>query len=39
MVSMRFLTPHQVQPTQAMHLLLTNQVTAAMEGTALGDDD
>ena len=39
MVSMRLLTPHQVQLTQAMHLFLTKQGTAAMEGTPLGDDD
>ena len=39
MVSMRLLRPHQVQLTQAMHLFLTTQGTAAMEGTALGDDD
>ena len=39
MVSMRLLTPHQVQLTQAMHLFLTSQGTAAMEGAALGDDD
>ena len=39
MVSMRLLTPHQVQLTQAMHLFLTTQGTAAMEGTALGDDN
>ena len=39
MVSMRLLTPHQVQLTQAMHLFLTTQGTAAMKGTALGDDN
>ena len=39
MVSMRLLTPHQVQLTQAMHLFLRTQGTAAMEGAALGDDD
>ena len=39
MVSMRLLTPHEVQVAQAMHLLLTNQGTAAMEGAPLGDDD
>ena len=39
MVSMRPLTTHQVQLTQAMHLFLTGQGRAAMEGTALGDDD
>ena len=33
------LTPHQVQLTQAVHLLITTQGTATMEGTALGDDD
>ena len=32
-------TPHQVQLTQAMHLLKTTQGTATIEGTALGDDD
>ena len=36
---MRLLTPHQVQLTQAMHLFRTTQGTAAIEGTALGDDD
>ena len=36
---MRLLTPHQVQLTQAMHLFITTQGTAAIEGTALGDDD
>ena len=39
MVAMRLLTPHQVQLTQAMHLFITTGGTAAMEGTALGDDD
>ena len=39
MVSMRLPTPHQVQPTQAMHLFLTTQGTAAMEGAAPGEDD
>ena len=39
MVAMRLLTPHQVQLTQAMHLFITSQCTAAIEGTALGDDD
>ena len=39
MVSMRLLTPHQVQLTQARHLFSTTQGMAAMEGTALGDDD
>ena len=38
-VSMRLLTPHQVQLMQATHPFLTTQGTAAMEGTALGDDD
>ena len=37
MVSMRLLTPHQVQLTQAMHVFIMTQGTAAMEGTALGD--
>ena len=36
---MRLLTPHQVQLTQAMHLFITTKGTAAIEGTALGDDD
>ena len=36
---MRLLTPHQVQQTQAMHLFITTQGTAAIEGTTLGDDD
>ena len=36
---MRLLTPHQVQLTQAMHLFITTQGTATIEGTALGDDD
>ena len=36
---MHLLTPHQVQLTQALHLLITTQGTATMEGTALGDDD
>ena len=36
---MRLLTPHQVQLTQAMHLFITTQGMAAIEGTALGDDD
>ena len=36
---MRLLTPHQVQLTQAMLLFKTTQGTAAIEGTALGDDD
>ena len=39
MLAMRLLTPHQVQPTQAMHLFITTQGTAPMEGTVLGDDD
>ena len=39
MVAMRLLTPHTVQLTQAMHLFITTQGTAAMEGTVLGDDD
>ena len=39
MVAMRLLTPHQVQLTQAMHLFITTQGTAAIEGTALGNDD
>ena len=39
MISMRLLTPHQVQLTQAMHLFITTKGMAAMEGTALGDDD
>ena len=39
MVSMRLLMPHQVQLTQAMHLFITTRGTAAMEGTALGDND
>ena len=39
MVAMRLLKPHQVQLTQAMHLFITTQGTAAMEGTALGDDN
>ena len=39
MVSIRLLTRHQVQLTQAMHLFLTTEGTAAMEGTALGNDD
>ena len=36
---MRLLTPHQVQHTEAMHLFITTQGTATIEGTALGDDD
>ena len=36
---MRLFTPHQVQPTQAMHLFIATQGTATTEGTALGDDD
>ena len=36
---MRLLTPHQVQLTQAMHLFITTQGTAAIGGRALGDDD
>ena len=39
MVAMRLLTPHQVQLTQAMHLFITTQGTAAIEGTALGEDE
>ena len=39
MVAMCLLRPHQVQLTQAMHLFITTQGTAAIEGTALGDDD
>ena len=39
MEAMRLLTPHQIQLTQAMHLFITTQGTAAIEGTALGDDD
>ena len=39
MEAMRLLTPHQVQLTQAMHLFITTQGTASIEGTALGDDD
>ena len=36
---MRLLTPHTVQLMQAMHLFITTQGTATIEGTALGDDD
>ena len=36
---MRLLTPDKVQLTQAMHLFITTQGTATIEGTALGDDD
>ena len=36
---MRLLTPHEVQLTQAMHLFITTQGTATIEGTALGDYD
>ena len=36
---MRLLTPHQVQLTQAMHLSITTQGTATIEGTALGDHE
>ena len=36
---MHLLTPNQVQLTQAVHLLITIQGTATIEGTALGDDD
>ena len=36
---MHRLTPHQVQLKQAMHLFITTQGTATIEGTALGDDD
>ena len=36
---MRLLTPQQVQLTQAMHLFITTQGTATIEGTALGDDN
>ena len=36
---MRLLTPHKVQLTQAMHLFITTQGTAAIGGTALGEDD
>ena len=39
MEAMRLLTPHQVQLTQAMQLFITTQGTAAIEGTALGDND
>ena len=39
MEAMRLLKPHQVQLTQAMHLFITTQGTASIEGTALGDDD
>ena len=39
MVALRLLTPHQVQPTQTMHLFITTQGTAAIEGTPLGDND
>ena len=38
MEAMRLLTPHQAQLTQAMHLFITTQGTAAIESTALGDD-
>ena len=30
---------HRVQLTQAMHLFITTQGTASIEGTTLGDDD
>ena len=36
---MRLLRPHQVQLMQAIHLFIATQGTAAIEGTALGDDD
>ena len=39
MVAMRLPTQQQVQLTKAMHLFITTQGTAAIEGTALGDDD
>ena len=39
MVSMRLPTPHQVQLSQALHLCLTTRGTAAMEDTALGNNN
>ena len=39
MEAMRLLTPHQVQLTQAMHPFITTQGTAAIEGTALREND
>ena len=36
---MCLITPHQVKLTQAMHLFITTQSAATIEGTALGDDD
>ena len=36
---MRLLTPHQVQLTQAVHLFIATQGMAAIEGTALGDNN
>ena len=36
---MHLLTPNQVQLTQAVHLFITTQGTATIEGTALGDDN
>ena len=39
MIAMRLLTPHRLQLTQAMHLFITTRGTAAIERTALGEDD
>ena len=36
---MHLRTPHQVQLTQAVYLIITTKGRATMEGTALGDDD
>ena len=36
---MRLLAPHTVQLRQGMHLFITTRGTAAIEGTAPGDDD
>ena len=36
---MHLLTPDRVQLPEALHLFITNQGTATIEGTALGDDD
>ena len=36
---MHLLAPNQVQLTQAVHLFITTEGTATVEGTALEDDD